>query len=326
MITFITKHSDLIGLGHLSRCLVLCDYFLKKNHLISFILNKPIPKTLTKKRKIDVFIEENEINIINRVKSFKDISIVILDGYSFNNEFEKKLKKIIPKLVIIDDNIKQIYDCNFLIDPNLGSELIDYKKRVSPDTQVLAGKNYSIISPKFFREKNKSNDILISVGGTDPKKLTLFIMKSLLPLSKKEKFKVILGSRKDYKFPLIRILSLFRKCKVYFEVSDIEELYINSKISIGSGGVSLLERVAIGLPSMIISVSTNQMNSSLKVSKNKAGIYLGSHKTVKKNTILRELSKILRNKYKFSMYEKNCKKLLNKSSLDLIYNTIKKSE
>ena len=323
MLFFITKHSYEIGLGHLSRCYVLAKHFKKKKYKITFIINKSPPQNFYL-NDFNLIVEANQNKIINYLKTFSKKSTVIIDSYRFNLDFETSIRSLNFNLIVLDDQFGNKHNCNALIDNNLGVNKDFYKDKVESSTQLLLGETFSIIDSKFFCYKKKKRDtILINAGGSDPKKLNQFILKALLPLSKKIKVQIVLGSKKDLTFELRSLINLYSNIKVFIQVKNMQKIYNSSYLAIGAGGVSLIERMASGIPSIIITIAENQINASIKSNQKKSGIYIGDIEVIQPKKILLEFKKIYKNKFLIKFYGDRCKKLCNKNGINNIENALK---
>ena len=93
----------------------------------------------------------------------------------------------------------------------------------------------------------------------------------------------------------------------------------NSDLAIGAGGVNMIERLYLGLPSLIIRVASNQKNGTEYLIKKNSILYIGESKNVTPEKIEINLKKLLKNKKTFEKLQKNTYKTsLHLNSDDLI--------
>ncbi|QQS49718.1 MAG: UDP-2,4-diacetamido-2,4,6-trideoxy-beta-L-altropyranose hydrolase [Bacteroidota bacterium] len=163
-----------IGLGHLIRCVSLA-LMLKKKFTVKFIC-KEIPDDL----KDNIFKQGIESIIIKEEEEFFELlsygQIIVIDGYSFDYEYQRRIKEIEVKLVCIDDVHKSRFNCDILLNYTPGVEIKEYN--AAPYTIFALGMNYILLRPSFLKqakkpkEVNKMETVFICFGGSDPLNLT----------------------------------------------------------------------------------------------------------------------------------------------------------
>ena len=160
-IAFRVDSSNFIGVGHLSRCLKLAEDLKKKCKKIIFItkkLNGNFNNLIKKKNFQIIFIKDTKLknrsindlnNTKNICKKFK-INTLILDHYYLGLSWEKKIKRHIDKLIVIDDFSKKKHHCDLIVN--------NLSKTNSNKTKHLTGLKYQII-PNNFLKKGKKKKI-----------------------------------------------------------------------------------------------------------------------------------------------------------------------
>ena len=177
------------------------------------------------------------------------INSVLIDSYNINISDIEKIKKI-PTAIIIDEDIK--IKANMII----CSQPIKLKH--INGVQYLSGPKYAPISDKYFYEKkeNINKIILVSFGSVDSYGVTLKVIQAIknILLKNNYEFKVIITLGRYS--PIIQHVKLAIKnlsnFKLIIDSSSMKEIYNKSIISIGAPGLSYLERMATGLPSLLV--------------------------------------------------------------------------
>ena len=122
-LAFRVDSSNLIGAGHVHRCLKLAeDLRYKKNKRIFFI-SRDLQgnfKHLIKKKKFKLILIKknnlkNDLNFTKKICNRFKVETLIVDNYWINIEWEKKIKKYIKKLVVIDDFTKKKHFADIII-------------------------------------------------------------------------------------------------------------------------------------------------------------------------------------------------------------------
>ena len=97
---------------------------------------------------------------------------------------------------------------------------------------------------------------------------------------------------------------------------------LSCDIVIGSCGVNLLERLYLGLPSLVISAAKNQIVSSLNLKRKKLIKYLGNHNSVNQNDIYEQILYLLDNPNKFKEFAKKCYQSIKKKNTSKLVDLI----
>lgn len=249
--------SSEIGLGHLMRTLILANGLKKYFNVIFF------------SRQLDgnqnFLISQNGflLHILNDAASFyKDARIfkpclIVIDNYDTDYECEKKLKKICDVLVFDDDY--RLHNADIVLNHSPVSSKQDYRY-LSGNTLILAGTPYTLLRDEFFRHtvfvpvgNYKNKKILITLGGSDPKNLSLKIKHYLL---------------NRYPSLHVNILTTSANKKLTYLKTADKELILNQKdmarlmrgydLIITSASTSLLETIAVKKPFIAIRCALNQ--------------------------------------------------------------------
>ena len=188
MIFIRTNVSAQIGIGHLSRSLILAEELADKNDPIIILLDHNL---MPEKNKLlgnysiislyegDYRVYKNETedanlctNLINQHPS--QFKIVIVDDYRLGYNWEKLLKDNLNKqkiIIAIDDSGKKPHYSDFLIDQKWEQDKtkLRYKNLISSNTIKLLGPEFNLSRSLVLRDNaiKKSNfkTILISIGG-----------------------------------------------------------------------------------------------------------------------------------------------------------------
>ena len=256
------------GGGHFFRSLNLAEIF-NKNHDVTLIVDELTPLQKKKIRFIDIKMKE-----INQILTYDSkVDICILDGYSFSNSETSFWKENSNFIVSFDDLCKEYKFADLLI--SFGN-----KKKISNGRQIITDIKYAPVSKDCFikskkiKIKKSIKNIMINFGLIDSKGLALEILKIISKnynLFDKINFFIIIGSMHKYQQGINVILkSKNIRYKLLIETDKMYEYLSKSDLVIGAAGVSLLERVSMGIPSITIPTSDNQMNQ-LKVIETRQG-------------------------------------------------------
>ena len=310
------------------RCLTLAKIFKKKNYLVRFIINEFDKNSLTilKKNKFKVNslkIKNKNLTILQDAKLTRDFIIkkkidspyLIIDNYKINKNWESILKKIVYKIIVIDDMMISKHNCDLLINQNylIKNEEKYYDGLIPKNCKLLNGTKYAILRPEFAKlrkiskPRKKLNKILISFGGADPTNETTKVLKAFKNINLvKLKLVVIAGNSNSNKKNIKKLTDQIINSKFYTYSEKIGYFMVNSDLAIGGAGTTTWERCCLGLPSIISILSVNQKQIGNSLSKIKCVKNLG-----------------LANKLSVKDYESAIKKLDNKTLLQMSINSKK---
>jgi spore coat polysaccharide biosynthesis predicted glycosyltransferase SpsG len=185
----------------------------------------------------------------------------ILDHYGFSHDDAANLAHRAPPLAVFDDFLDPPGAASMII--NAGTSLERDQVRGIP---ALLGLRYSLVendlipaSPKVAQPQVRN--ILISFGLLDSKNATGLALQALENLAASDKtmrVTVAMGRAAPHSNAVQAALARWGdRGKIVFE-AEMGSLYAEADLAVGTGGVSLLERMAAGVPSVVIATSENQ--------------------------------------------------------------------
>lgn len=340
----------LIGIGHIHRCLKLLSY-IDGVHNITFICKKynnldsknkeyikNIYDKITNKYTL-IFIEiDSDNNIvkddmstwlgedytldaIKTINKLDNCDILIIDHYAININWELLVKKNVKKLIIIEDFVKRKHNCDYIINGIVNDSSL-YKNLVNDNCKLLLGNEYLIIGNQFFNQNIKlreKNRISVFISGCDYTNETSKIIKKLKIINKNKRYNldiIVGGLNANYQ----EILELCTEeyFNIHYNIDNIEEIFNKSYISIGALGQSLLERIALKIPSIVFSLSENQLLVSKELIDSGCFKYIGNI-PVNYDNLLNEIIYIDKN---YDELIDNCDRYFNNNKLHILFKDI----
>ncbi len=233
-------------------------------------------------------LSKNTIQEINKIKSLVDlnklkINHIIIDT---NNYLLKPPKEMLKKIKFFQITDKYKYNSNATL---LNQNIYDfYNKSKSHNLSS----RFALINNKSKNQdfkKNKLKTICISFGTVDSKSLTYKLIRSIFLNKdfKSYKFVVILGKYNSDSSKIRKLVSKKINFKVFDNVKDIYSIYKNIDLAIGSCGLSNLERLQLGVPSILFSSNHLQKKIAMDLDSKKISKYLG-HYTINFNNNLKK--------------------------------------
>jgi len=333
--------SSEIGTGHVMRCMALGQAWgefrandnkklsLTKKQSVVFICAE-IPEKLERQLPeegfgvIRIAVEPGSVRdaedtlrimmeFVGRVKGRNPISDrehlmpdswLILDGYQFKANYHHRIRESGRKLLVIDDyNHLAEYDCDILLNQNLGSEELVYK--TSQDTKQLLGSKYVLLRREFCEAGCKrrggdkypiiGNKILVTMGGADTHNITLKILEiinriDMSPLH----IRVLVGMANPWRETLV---SLFEDTQHQIEILssayNMPAQMLWADLVITAAGSTCWELLYLDVPFGMIVVAENQGGIALALEQRRIAASFGEPDTLNGDAIKEWLKRML---------------------------------
>ena len=284
-----TDGSNLIGLGHVYRCIALSQKLKKKGAKINFLVGSN-PR-ITKKLKIygkcyiSNNIEEDEIQLINKINPDIIFIDLLKKFFPYSNSYFKRIRKLTQLLVTIDFSGKEVIYADL-------SFYSLFKPKIKNSKKIFYGLKYAIVRDefhlyrqKFFVKKNVKS-ILILQGGSDSNLISLNILNAINDFDNKISFTLIVGSE----FKGWNQLNYFRKkiknIKILHNVRNIFEIMVKNDIVISAAGNTLIESLYLGIPTIIVCAEKHELYIAKFVSEKNLAKNLGVGSNITKRRLL----------------------------------------
>ena len=284
--------SQQIGSGHVMRCLMLAETlrdsgvdieFVTRDHpgnLNEHIIGKGFKTHLLPNQEMS----ESQQNLSGyeqwlcvpqaldaaqtiEVVEGKDPYWMIIDHYALDCEWEEKLRPHTRRIMVIDDLANRKHDCDLLLDQNYIHDQHRYDELLLPEALRLLGPKYALLRKDFATNNTSSiqnqhgiNRVLIFFGGYDPDNLTSTAIKALKhPDLQHLWVDVIVGSANPHIVEVREQVDDHPNAQLHIQIENIAELMAKADIALGAGGSTTWERMAIGLPSIVVTIEENQI-------------------------------------------------------------------
>jgi UDP-2,4-diacetamido-2,4,6-trideoxy-beta-L-altropyranose hydrolase len=292
-----------IGLGHLMRCVALADELKREGCTVTFLCRALEGNLIESVEHKVIVLEKNDdfqsddlyLNWLGATQGQdakqtikvlpKMTDLLVVDSYALGQYWHQKLRAHTKKILVIDDLADRLFDCDILLNQNLGAEEKVYEGRVPRDCKLLLGCNYALLRPEFSEtrtealEKRQYNteieNILVSLGGSDIDNVTYDILQQL---DSKFNIVVVLGKTSPHN-KMIKAYAQNKNIEVIVDANNMSELMLNADIAIGAGGSTSWERCCLGLPTLLCVLADNQRDAAERLEDLGAVIIIKNLKT-----------------------------------------------
>ena len=233
------------------------------------------------------------------IKNFRKekVAISILDGYKFSKNELQKWRKISRFLTFICDYKPNIHHYNVALFPS--KKIKNGKKNKTFSGLQYALINKGIRNTKKPRIKKRVHNILVCFGVFDSKNatgLTINILKGIAAKNHNLRTKVLMTSKpmhlnrvKD------QIKNIDSNIDLVTDKENIIPLLCKADLSIGSAGNNLLERTAMGIPSITITTAKNQDHLAKYLNQHGSTINLGSINKISVQKLETTINRLIKN-------------------------------
>lgn len=226
-----------------------------------------------------------------------------------------------------DLNSLESYPSDIVINGNIYAEDLNYKATYG-QTKFLLGTKYALLRKEFRNIppkeiKDTAENILITMGGSDPSGFTLKILE-IIKDRKDLKIDVVIGASFEEKLvnEINELIKRSGNISTYHDVNAeiMKELMIKADIAISAGGSTLYELAAAGVPTLVIIAADNQIRNVEYMSKAECIFNLGFE--VNKDIFRENFNKLLFDSVKRREMSSNGQKILNGEGAKLCANKI----
>lgn len=296
--------SEKIGTGHVMRCLTLAEelhrqgcrvHFICRAHpgqLGSMITKKGFSLTLlpSPEREKKAEMENEDYEVWLGVSQNEDaeqstealvsetLDWLIVDHYSLDARWEKKLRPHVSKIMAIDDLANRKHDCDLFLDQNYFRDPVSRYEGLLPEhCQPLLGPKYALLRHEFHQARkftrmrgNGIARVLVYFGGNDTGNLTGIVLEAMdCPELRYLLADAVVGPNNP-NLEQLKGMALRRPgTRLHTQPEGFAELMLRADICVGAGGTTTWERLCLNLPSLVITVAENQEAFTSEL--NKAG-------------------------------------------------------
>jgi UDP-2,4-diacetamido-2,4,6-trideoxy-beta-L-altropyranose hydrolase len=302
-----------IGIGHVMRCLALAQSWQDSGGRIYFVFANKNPE-------LEGRILDAGMNIIlldgdpasiencnNLIKIARDVDAnwLVVDGYHFGAEYQKTIKEAGMRLLVIDDfGHSDHYYADIVLNQNIYATSSFYEC-LEPYTRLLLGTKYALLRKEFLKfsgwkreNKEKANNVLVTLGGGDPQNVTLNVIESLKKIQDARlQAKIIVGGANPHYSELKNAVQNFPHYMIIKNGTNMPELMAWADIAITAGGSTCWELAYMQLPGITINQANNQIRTAEVLNQYGTVINLGWFEKLPYERILQTLEQLMRSQH-----------------------------
>jgi UDP-2,4-diacetamido-2,4,6-trideoxy-beta-L-altropyranose hydrolase len=267
-----------MGTGHVMRCLALAQAWQDRGGRVVYAMAETAPGMVERLNGANIEVvklsaapgsecDAMETAAIARSQAFE---WVVLDGYHFSVDYQRRLKEAGPQLLLLDDfGALGHYWADLILnqDPIADEQLYVNRETYS---KVLLGTRYTFIRREFrnyIRPRRRATAtarrLLITLGGSDPENVTETVIRSLNAVEVDElKATVLVGPSNPHKRQLEKAAADCNKhVQLLCNPPDIPAHMAACDMAITAGGSTVWELAYFRVPCVVLIAADNQMPS-----------------------------------------------------------------
>lgn len=265
-----------IGFGHVMRCLALAQAWQDRGDSVTFVAHESLPGAL-RQRLSD---EHMNLRIISERAGWLDDAqalisaaretnapVIVVDGYQFGSNYQQWIKAAGIPLLVLDDNADaDMYDADWVLNQNPHAARAMYAHHADT-TQFLLGTRYALLRREFWRWRGRiyvrplaGRKVLVTMGGTDPQKLTGGVINRLERIEAHDLDVVIVVSADNPDLPSLQaaVNRSRHTMRLQTNLTDMAPLMDWADLAISAAGSTLWELALMGVPTCAIITAKNQ--------------------------------------------------------------------
>lgn len=191
---------------------------------------------------------------------------LILDGYHFDPGYQRAIRAAGHRFLMIDDMAQHDrYYADVILNQNIYAGELPYRRE--PDSIYLAGTSYALLRPEFLqwrrwrrRIHRTARQILVTLGGGDTGDVLAKVIEALESIEPASLEACVIsgpagapaGAVPGYRETSSRI-------RILNATEDMPGLMARADLAVSAGGSTCWELAYMGLPNVILVLSSNQI-------------------------------------------------------------------
>jgi UDP-2,4-diacetamido-2,4,6-trideoxy-beta-L-altropyranose hydrolase len=251
---------------------------------------------------------------------------LIVDHYALDARWESAVRSLANNLMAIDDLFDRSHDVDLLLNQNiLDSSKLSYRGLLPSGCRQVLGPCYALIQNDFKKFRNqipprsgKISRVLVYFGGVDAPNLTGRSLDALRAAGCGDlAIDVVLPVLGPHTESVIASAARLSGTRIYEALPSLTQLMANADLTIGAGGTTSWERLCMGLPTLVVTLSDNQLMIAKELHDNGLINWLGHHDEVTVEFIADTLGQLL-HKELSSNWSERCRAVVDGNGVERV--------
>lgn len=308
--------SNELGLGHLYRCHALSTdlifskifFFSKTKELVEHSFSNEHVIAIPENASLD-----EEFLIFKSQQKISKIDILLFDLFIYPEGYFQKFQALGVPTVSLHELETTNIGTTLMINCNAFSGY----HAIPPTPHQCFGPEYAILRKEILKKPRQRNlakvqKVLITMGGTDPGRITIKVLKALQKVREDLIFLIHIGPSFKYRDELVDFRpSLDSRFHLMENIEELSDLMAEADLAISAGGNTMYELCFLGIPTLVISQGLHQLEFANQLASEGGVMSLGLHSDVDEINIQNNFNKLLKNIKTRKVLSTNAKKIVD---------------
>ncbi|HEX9453583.1 MAG TPA: UDP-2,4-diacetamido-2,4,6-trideoxy-beta-L-altropyranose hydrolase [Candidatus Binatia bacterium] len=265
------------GTGHVLRCIALAQAWSGRGGRVVFATARPSAVLSQRIRSVGASVVALEeacpapgdlaatLSLCKQLQREEDaLPWIVVDGYHFDNPYQKALRQA-GRLLVIDDNAHlSDYDADIVLNHGIQAPRLNYG--TARDSWLLLGTRYALLRDEFAPWRGaertvpkKAQKILVTLGGGDSENVSAKAIGALQQFPSEEIVaRIVVGPLHPYVAELKRLVEHSANIFLHTDVSELAPHMEWADIAIAGAGTTVWELAFMQVPVLLLVLAENQ--------------------------------------------------------------------
>jgi len=312
-----------IGTGHIMRCLTLADVLRGRGIQVCFI-SRDLPGNccdLVVRQGFPVSRLPGECSDV-RQDAEQTAAVLsggadwlVVDHYGLDAVWERCLRPLVGRIMVIDDLADRPHNCELLLDQNLFNDMeTRYSSLVPAECRQFLGPRHALLRHEFIEARRTLSQrdgvvrrMLLFFGGSDPTNETEKALQALVHVERGDiLIDVVVGAANPAGERIRALCAALPNVTYHCQISNMAALMARADLAVGAGGTTTWERCFLGLPTLIIVVAGNQAQPARAADNAGLAWLMGASDEVSSQSLAAAISSLLKRPAELAELSKRC--------------------
>ncbi|UZD73957.1 PseG/SpsG family protein [Bacillus siamensis] len=289
-----------IGMGHAVRMKLLAGAILNKCS-ITFYTNKEASSYLSADQwEVIIKPDKGQKEFIVREINRQAPDMLIFDVLDMPSDWLEEIRRHSSARIVLFEEKREhvIHLCDAVINGIYGG--LKSRTMKMGRAVIYEGPEYIILHPEFEKAKQhyqlrkECRTILVSLGGSDPKKLVFKVIEACrrIPDIHRKQVIIVMGGAAAHADDVRTLIAQMPYAEMVRQTNDMAALLTRADMAVVSGGITLYETICTGVPCIVLSQVAHQTVTAEKFAARGAAVHLGLGEHTPADVLLRHMSEL----------------------------------
>lgn len=198
----------------------------------------------------------------------REIDWLVVDHYGLDRRWEEALSPHCGRILAIDDLADRPHFCDLLLDQNIVARMqTRYEGLVPANCGLLLGPHYALLQPDYgdLHDRVPPREgvvgrVLVYFGGADLRNLTGMAVDAFAAIEAPYVTLDVVINRASPHADAIRSKAASdARVALHEQLPSLAPLMVGADLAIGASGTTTWERLCLGLPTLVVTLAVNQV-------------------------------------------------------------------